>query len=205
IANHILFKSIRASPTSKANFPIPKPIAVKDEINKNDNDVVEKTAKMDHVDGTFESSLETGIDVVKEIPWNHQKPTGMDKQSDLESCSQSGMSICKSEGTAFELDLEPIGSGSLDNLKSIIENKLENNGTWFENRLEESTVQIKESINKGIKTGKNYDVAIAWFGYLPMNWPFTPIFDPGGCFHFAFKLKQPIVGVGSQAEETIVE
>ncbi|RIB03751.1 hypothetical protein C2G38_2224152 [Gigaspora rosea] len=186
-----------------------------------------KAYEMDYVEGTFESSLETGIDIVIEISWNHQKPTGMDSERKLDKleevsleekfvddelpderalshackewmrkvcefrktakeineptereltegtvkvrdCSQgrievkmdetkepscchksvelgnmtgafmSGISICKSEGTTFELDLKPIERGSLDNLKSI-----------------------EESINKGIKTGKNNDVAIA--------------------------------------------
>ncbi|RIB21425.1 hypothetical protein C2G38_2300217 [Gigaspora rosea] len=299
----------------------------KDEIDKKDNEdfkAVDKTAKMDYVEGTFESSLETGIDVVIEIPWNYRKPTGMDSERKLDKleevsleenfvddepsdesdcdtlveddveknegnndnkfevplegalshackewmrkvsefrktakeinepterkltegtvkvrdCSQgrieikmdetkepsccyklvelgnmtgafmSGISVCISDGTAFELDLKPIERGSLDNLKSVIENTFENNGTWFKNRFEESTVQIKESINKGIKTGKNNDAAVACsmdsnkekkegkgkkivknsemprknqgFGYLPMNGPFTPIFDPGG-------------------------
>ncbi|CAG8822766.1 14978_t:CDS:2, partial [Gigaspora margarita] len=119
-------------------------------------EIIEKTAKMDHVNETFESSLENSIDVEKEPPWNYRKPAKMDK---------------------------------------------------------ELTVQIKESVNKGIKISKNNSAAIAYrmdsnkekkdetgkriiinsdmhrinqgFGYLPMNWQFTPIFDPRGvslCF-----------------------
>ncbi|RIB30279.1 hypothetical protein C2G38_2054165 [Gigaspora rosea] len=52
----------------------------KDEIDKKDNEDFEVVDKMDDVEGTFESSLETGIDVVIEIPWNHRKPTGMDSE-----------------------------------------------------------------------------------------------------------------------------
>ncbi|CAG8837366.1 16501_t:CDS:2, partial [Gigaspora margarita] len=130
----------------------------KDEINKKDNEdleVVNKTAKMDYVDRTFESSFETSINVGRYS----------EKQSDLESCFQSGISICRSKEIAFKLDLGPIRNGSLDNLKSI-----------------------KESINKGIRMGKNNNINQG-FGYLLMNWPFTPIFDPRKYFHSVFKLR----------------
>ncbi|RIB22566.1 hypothetical protein C2G38_2173635 [Gigaspora rosea] len=63
----------------------------KDEINKKDDknfEVFEKTAKMDHVDGTLESSLETGIDVEKEIPWNYRKPTGLNSERKLDKLEE---------------------------------------------------------------------------------------------------------------------
>ncbi|RIB27552.1 hypothetical protein C2G38_2160314 [Gigaspora rosea] len=184
----------------------------KDEIDKRNNidfEVVDKTAKIDYIEETFESSLETGINIVIKILWNHQKCTGIDSKRKLDKlekvslekkfvddeppdesdcdtltlrrmktakeineptkrelteetvkvrdCSQgrievkidetkepsccyksvelgnitrafmSSISVCKSEETAFELDLKPIERGLLDNLKSVIENTFKNN------------------------------------------------------------------------------
>ncbi|RIB05352.1 hypothetical protein C2G38_2219838 [Gigaspora rosea] len=126
--------------------------------------------KSDNLDGTF---------IVGNCYHNGRYP---EEESDLEYFSQSGMSICKSEGTAFELDLKPIGSGSLDNLKSVIENK-------FEIDLKNQRNKEKKE-GKGKKIDRNSEMHLInqEFGYYPMNWPFTPIFDPGGYFHSAFNL-----------------
>ncbi|RIB14828.1 hypothetical protein C2G38_2193948 [Gigaspora rosea] len=217
-------------------------------------EIIKKTAKMDHMDETFDSSLENSINVENEPPWNYQRPAKMDskrkldklekvnpkekivdgrtlggsdcetlvendneveehlkeeasnytceelmrkvsefkrllekkknllksaelgnvtrkfmtgncylngmnleEQYDFESCSQNGVRIDKSEGTAFELDLKPIKSGFLDHIKSVIETKIENNNMWFKNQFDGSMVKIKESVNKSIFVAHRID------------------------------------------------
>ncbi|RIB22550.1 hypothetical protein C2G38_2295064, partial [Gigaspora rosea] len=181
----------------------------KDEIDKKDNEdfeVVDKTAKMDYVEGTFESSLETGIDVVIEILWKHRKPTGMDSERKLNKLEEVSLeekfvddeppdeSDCDTELTEGTVKVRDCSQGrievKIDGTKSPVV------VTTVACRMD-SSKEKKEEKGKKIVRNSEMPQKNQGLGYLPINGLFTPIFDPEGGFRFAFKLKQPIVGVGN--------
>ncbi|KAF0550652.1 hypothetical protein F8M41_024137 [Gigaspora margarita] len=98
-------------------------------INKKDNEafeVIEKTAKMDHMDENFEFGLENGINVEKETLWNYRKSVDERKSDNLEKEKIVDVEAPdkNDHGTLVEDDDEKNEGNNDDNSKYLLREKL---------------------------------------------------------------------------------